>query len=177
MITLEPPSAGRQREFLAAVKRSRALHGAWVSPPATPAQYRRYLERARDGNFIGHFVCTGGELAGVVNVTEIVRGVFCSGYLGFYAFVPHAGRGIMRAGLERAVSGSFRSDGMHRLEANIQPGNGRSIALVKSLGFRLEGVSPRYLKIGGRWRDHERWAVTVEEWGGPRTRRPESRTT
>jgi hypothetical protein len=36
--------------------------------------------------------------------------------------------------------------------------------LVCRAGFRLEGVSRRYLKIGGRWRDHERWALTVEEW-------------
>jgi NADH dehydrogenase [ubiquinone] 1 alpha subcomplex assembly factor 7 len=36
-----------------------------------------------------------------------------------------------------------------------------SIALVKSCGFSLEGYSPRYLKIGGRWRDHERWAIVA----------------
>jgi ribosomal-protein-alanine N-acetyltransferase len=48
---------------------------------------------------------------------------------------------------------------LHRLEANIQPGNTPSIELVKSLGFHNEGFSPRSLKLGGRWRDHERWAI------------------
>jgi ribosomal-protein-alanine N-acetyltransferase len=62
---------------------------------------------------------------------------------------------------------------LHRVEANIQPRNRASIALVKSLGFRQEGYSPRYLKIGGRWRDHERWALLVDDWRPKRRGRVE----
>ena len=47
---------------------------------------------------------------------------------------------------------------------NIQPENIASKKLVERLGFDLEGYSPRYLKIGGRWRDHERWALRSENW-------------
>ena len=114
---------------------------------------------------IGYFVCTEtGELAGVIHISEIVRGGFQSAYLGYYAFVPYAGQGYMRAGLEKVVERAFSEHHLHRVEANIQPGNSRSIKLVKSLGFRCEGFSPRYLKIARRWRDHERWALTVEDW-------------
>ena len=47
----------------------------------------------------------------------------------------------MREGLELVIERAFRELGLHRLEANIQPGNRRSIALVEGLGFRREGTA------------------------------------
>jgi len=105
-----------------------------------------------------------GAIVGVVNVSEIVRAAFQSAYLGYYAFRPHAGQGHMTEGLALVLRHAFRSLGLHRLEANIQPGNHPSRKLARRLGFRKEGFSPRYLKIGGRWRDHERWAIVRETW-------------
>jgi len=70
----------------------------------------------------------------------------------------------MRAGIELVVQVAFGNLGLHRIEANIQPGNKASIALAQSAGFRREGFSPRYLKISGRWRDHERWALLADDW-------------
>ena len=61
-----------------------------------------------------------GELAGAI-INEIVRGSFQLGYLGYYAFVPHNGRGYMTTGLRAVVSRAFRKLRLHRLEANIQP--------------------------------------------------------
>ena len=103
------------------------------------------------------------ELLGVVNVNEIIRRSFQSGLLGYYAFSPHGGHGYMREALYALVTQAFGSFSLHRLEANIQPQNEKSIALVRSLGFRLEGFSPRYLKVAGRWCDHERWALLAED--------------
>jgi ribosomal-protein-alanine N-acetyltransferase len=167
LVHLEAPSLGRAREFLDAVRRSRLLHRGFVSPPRSREPYREYLARLRGASHEGYFVClSDGELVGVVNVNEIVRGVFRSAYLGFYAFAPHQGRGYMSAGVALAIARAFSKSRLHRLEANIQPANLRSVALVKRLGFRLEGLSRRYLKISGRWRDHERWAITIEDWRG-----------
>jgi ribosomal-protein-alanine N-acetyltransferase len=67
----------------------------------------------------------------------------------------------MKAGMNALVRHAFTKMKLHRLEANIQPGNTASIALARASGFRKEGFSPKYLKIGGRWRDHERWAIVA----------------
>jgi ribosomal-protein-alanine N-acetyltransferase len=163
-VRIETPCATHEEAFLEAVGRSRRLHHPWVSPPADREAFREFVDKAEGGRDASFLVVTaGGAIAGVVNLNEIVRGVFKNAYLGYYAFVPHAGTGCMSAGLAAVIRRAFGALGLHRLEANIQPANRASIALVQGLGFRLEGFSPRYLKIGGRWRDHERWAITWED--------------
>jgi ribosomal-protein-alanine N-acetyltransferase len=66
--------------------------------------------------------------------------------------------------MQKVIDYCFRQLKLHRLEANIQPENERSISFVKGLGFRREGFSPQYLQVCGRWRDHERWALLSEGW-------------
>lgn len=165
-VALEPPAASRRAEFLAAVRRSRMLHRPWVYPPATPDQFKNYLRRFTDGSARGFFVVLAAtdELVGVVNLSEIVHGNFQSAYLGYYVFAPHARQGLMAEALGLSLQCAFASIGLHRVEANVQPGNTGSVQLVKKLGFRQEGFSPHYLKVGGRWRDHQRWALLAEEW-------------
>ena len=67
-------------------------------------------------------------------------------------------------GMELTLRYAFRRLKLHRLEANIQPGNSESIALVKRCGFVREGFSRRYLKIDRQWSDHDRWALLAENW-------------
>jgi [ribosomal protein S5]-alanine N-acetyltransferase len=165
MVFLEAPTARHADELVAAVRRSRRLHGQWTNAPSTREQYRDFLRRSRTASRISRLVRTGdGELAGVVNVSEIILGSFRSAYLSYYALEPQQRRGYMRAGVSAMLRLAFRDYGLHRLEANIQPDNAPSLALARSVGFELEGYSPRYLKIAGRWRDHERWAIRSETW-------------
>jgi len=158
--------------FLQMVRESRRLHRPWIHPPDDEKAFASYAGRAASERFQGFLICLRetGEIAGVANLSEMVRGVFWSAYLGFYASSRCAGRGLMKEGLQLVLRHAFRKLGLHRIEANVQPGNARSLALVQALGFRKEGFSPRYLKIGGRWRDHERWALLVEDWRRTRER-------
>ena len=160
-VFIRSPELSDQREFLAAVRRSRALHHPWVRAPDTPALFRRYVARSAQPGQCGLLACRrdDGAVVGTFNISNMVMGPFCSAFLGYYAFAGQERQGLMREGLQAVVRHAFKRLKLHRLEANIQPGNAASIALARSCGFVLEGYSPRYLKIGGRWRDHERWAI------------------
>lgn len=173
-VLLRPPGRADQACFIAGARASKALHGRWVSPPATPAAFALYLTRfgraSRAPHHVGLLVCrtSDGALAGVFNFSEIVRGAFQSAYLGYYAFAPLAGCGYMTEGFALALDAGFRRFGLHRIEANVQPDNVRSLALLERVGFVREGYSRRYIKLAGRWRDHVRFAMLAEDW---RTRR------
>ncbi|WP_093221842.1 MULTISPECIES: GNAT family N-acetyltransferase [unclassified Variovorax] len=160
-VYLRPFKSSDEREFLASVKKSCDLHSPWTLPPSTPEHFRAYLERMSAPENAAFLVCRHADdcLVGVFNITNIVRGAFQSGYLGYYVFAGHERQGLMRKGLEAVARFAFQNLELHRLEANIQPTNVASIALVKACGFLQEGYSPRYLKINGCWHDHERWAI------------------
>jgi ribosomal-protein-alanine N-acetyltransferase len=160
-VGIRPPVAVDAEAFVAAARRSRALHRPWTSAPDTPEKFRAWLERMGGPANHPFLVCRrdSGEIVGVVTLSNVVLGLFRSGTLGYYAFAGHEQQGFMRAGVLAVVRHAFTALKLHRVEANIQPGNAASIALARSCGFAREGFSPRYLKIGGRWRDHERWAL------------------
>ena len=163
-VYLRRPQLGDTREFLALMQASRRLHHPWVQPPSDRKAFSDYVERV-SARGVSSLVCLrkGHAIVGVANLSEIVRGLFQSAYLGFYGSAPYLGQGLMREGVGLLLKHAFLDLKLHRIEANVQPANTRSLALVKALGFRKEGYSPRYLKICGRWRDHERWARLAED--------------
>lgn len=165
-VYLRKPEESDVHEYVAAVKASASMHRPWVYPDGTEAGYRIYLDRIQNGRHAGFFVCRASDerIIGMVNLSEIVRGALCAAYVGYWGVINRGGDGSMTEGVRQVISHAFGPLDLHRLEVNVQPENKRSIALVKRLGLRKEGFSPRYLKIGGEWRDHERWAITREEW-------------
>ena len=128
-------------------------------PRLRRAPGRRPVARAADRLRI-----EDGAIVGFFNVSEIIRGKLSSAFLGYGGVAEFAGLGYMTEGMELVLREAFTALGLHRLEANIQPGNLASKALAERCGFVYEGFSERYLKVGGRWRDHERWAIRAEQW-------------
>lgn len=154
-------SGSDEADYLEAARRSRPLHRPWVRAVATPEAFQAMVQRLYAPDHAGFVIRRrdDGALAGYAALSNIVRGSFDSAYLGYYAFSGYEGQGLMKEGLALVLREALGPLKLHRVEANIQPGNRASIALARSLGFRKEGFSPKYLKIAGRWRDHERWAI------------------
>jgi ribosomal-protein-alanine N-acetyltransferase len=173
-VYLREPTRRDEAEIVALNAASRALHRGWVTPPTDMVTYADWMVRCEQANVQCFLACRleDGAVTGVFTLSQIVRRLFQSAYLGYHAMQQFAGQRYMTEGMQLVLRHTFTTIKLHRVEANIQPENLASIALVKRAGFRLEGFSPRYLKISGRWRDHQRWAMTIDDWRRLRRRRP-----
>lgn len=175
-VVVRVPSPSDETAFIAAARASRALHRAWVRAPSSPTEFHAYVARYASGDpaatdtALVALRADDGAPVGVFNFSNIVRGAFRSAYLGYYAFAPLAGHGYMSEAMALVLDHAFGPLKLHRVEANVQPDNTRSIALVERIGYTREGYSRRYIKIAGRWRDHVRYAMLAEDWMAKRPR-------
>jgi ribosomal-protein-alanine N-acetyltransferase len=103
------------------------------------------------------------RLVGQLTVSSIVYGAFRSCTVGYWIDAAVAGRNITPISVALAADYCFFDLRLHRVEINIRPENGPSLRVVEKLGFRPEGMRPRYLHIDGDWRDHLSFALTAEE--------------
>ena len=165
-IYLRPPEVADEHEFTALMRASRFFHRPWATAPTDTERFLAYISDSQRPDFEAFLVCRRSDhvIVGFFNLSQIARGSLQSAYLGYAVGKPFAAQGYMREAIELVLRVAFIDLGLHRLEANIQPGNRASIALAQGAGFRREGFSPRYLKISGRWRDHERWALVADDW-------------
>lgn len=151
-------------DLISANRANQDYHLPWVHAFTDQAGFDAWFARCQTEANVGLVVRerASGQVAGVVNLSEIVAGAFQSAYLGYYGMSNFSRNGLMTEALRAAAHYAFNDLGLHRLEANIQPENEASIALVRRVGFQKEGFSPRYLRINGEWRDHERWALLAD---------------
>lgn len=165
-VYLRHPRKNDMDEFTRLVIASRRFLHPWVTPASTPKAYAHYLQYSRRQSVCACLVCRSEDsrIMGVCNLSQIFLGNLKSAFLGYWIGATFAGQGYMSEALDLVLSYAFENLRLHRVEANIQPENVDSKALVRRIGFRLEGFSPRYLKVAGRWKDHERWAICREDW-------------
>ena len=162
---IREPTILDMEQFLCAVEQSKEFHHSWVSPPNTEKDFKEYIDKLKQPNYKAFLLTKDTiDLVGVFNISDIVRGCFQSAYLGYYCFNNFSNKGCMSTGLKLVLKEIFLNLKLHRIEANIQPNNVHSINLVKANKFNLEGYSKNYLQVDRIWRDHERWALTYEDW-------------
>lgn len=163
-IILRRLSAKDREEYIKCVKASAELLFPWVRLPTTLEEFDKYITRFDEKTAECTVICdlNSGKILGTVDVTQIIRGPHQRATVGYYAFIPWAGKGYMSEGFPLVLRFVFKDLGLHRLEADIQPGNKPSLRFAEKLGFRREGYSPGLICIDGEWRDHERWAITAD---------------
>jgi ribosomal-protein-alanine N-acetyltransferase len=164
--------------------RVRARNAAWLQPweasspagqgelPTFGGMVRALNEQARAATALP-FVITErmpGQskpaLVGQLTVSSIMWGSAMMASLGYWVDRDRAGRGIAPTAVAMVTDHCFRTLGLHRMEINIRPENAPSLRVVDKLGFRDEGLRPRYLHINGEWADHRSFALTAEEVPG-----------
>jgi [ribosomal protein S5]-alanine N-acetyltransferase len=127
------------------------------------AWVRHLKVEAAGGRALPFVVTYEGRLAGQLTVGGLTMGSLRSAYIGYWVDRAVAGRGVIPTAVALTTDHCFRAVGLHRVEVNIRPENVASRRVVEKLGFREEGLRPRYLHIDGSWRDHLSYALTVED--------------
>ena len=158
--------ASDEKIFMAHIRRSRALHRSWVQVPTSAKAFKRYVQEMNTADYQAYVAIRTDtkEMVGVVELQDIFRGDFQNAYLIYYGFAEQLQQGFMRNAVQQVIAKAFGAMKLHRLEANIQPDNLASIALLKACGFEKEGLSPKFLRKNGQWRDHERWALLNDRY-------------
>jgi len=146
--------------YLAAVHARWSVFRTWLDLPRNEADFDRWIGdiRSSKDKVFAIWRTQPRQLAGIVELRGVWHENFKNCYIVYYAFEGHEGLGLMSHGVRYACRYAFEKLRLHRLEANIQPDNHASKKLAMNCGFRFEGLSPKMLKYGGKWRDHERWA-------------------
>lgn len=173
-VVLRPMAVADEDAWLRVRRDNVEWLGPWdaTSPRATRgartfAEMVQHVEgEARAGRSLPFVVEVGGRVVGQLTVSNIVRGSFWSCTMGYWVARDIAGQGITPTAVALAGDHCVESLGLHRIEINIRPENAASLAVVRKLGFRDEGLRERFLHIDGLWRDHRSFALTVEDLAG-----------
>lgn len=124
------------------------------------------LRNWAEGRTLPHLILADGRVVGRIALTNIARGPFQSGQLGYWVAAEVNGRGVATAAVADIVRIAFGKLGLHRLEAGTLVHNTGSQRVLERNGFQRYGLAPRYLKIAGDWRDHVLYQLLADSPAG-----------
>jgi ribosomal-protein-alanine N-acetyltransferase len=107
------------------------------------------------------------EVIGQVSYSSIVRGPADMCMVGYALAAKAQGHGYMQEALTASLAYVFEHLNLHRVMANFMPHNIRSNAVLRRLGFTVEGYARDYLFVDGEWRDHVLTSLTNPNWKPP----------
>lgn len=94
-----------------------------------------------------------GELAGTINLFNIVRGAMEGGTIGYWVDGGRNGRGLATGAVADMLVYAFRELGLHRVEAATLVDNLPSQRVLEKNDFERIGLARRFLRINDAWRD------------------------
>lgn len=150
---LEPSAPRRPPEFL------------------TPAHWEQQIAQAQAdyaaGRSLRLLLCPASEprrVIGSVNLNNITRGAAQYADLGYALDAGAQGAGLMTEAVGAVIAYAFGPLNLHRVRACYLPTNERSGAVLRRLGFIIEGYARDYLLIDGRWQDQILTGLINPEW-------------
>jgi [ribosomal protein S5]-alanine N-acetyltransferase len=124
----------------------------------------RQLERDRPMDMGERFLIeVDGRPGGVISVSRVFRGPFQNAGIGYWVAQELNGRGVATEAVRQVCAWGFGPARLHRIEAATLVDNIASQTVLRRNRFTQIGLSPRYLHIGGAWRDHLLFARTIED--------------
>ncbi len=141
----------------------------WAYDALTRGAFRRrlkmYKAEMRQGLTYSFLIIrlVDGTLLGGITLSNLRRGVAQSATLGYWIGASYCRQGYMTEALSAVLEFAFSRLSLHRVEAACLPDNEASRRLLLKCGFRDEGYAREYLRINGRWQDHQLFGILREE--------------
>lgn len=137
----------------------------WQGMEDAEIWYERVKQRHQDREAVQWVICE--RSAG-----QVVGSCIMFGYehdharleIGYGLGRDYWGRGIAREAVGRLVSYAFDNMQIRRLDARVDPRNDGSNALLKALGFSLEGCQRERQVLKGEVVDVNLWGLLRSQW-------------
>ncbi|MHA6203081.1 GNAT family N-acetyltransferase [Dyella soli] len=124
-----------------------------MASPVAGSWFQRAIRLREDDRLIGDLgLCLSADHQAEVGITLAPA---------------HQGRGYAREALAAVLEALFRTMGVHRVHASVDPRNLPSVNLMRALGLRQEAHFRQSLMLRGEWVDDLVFALLAHEWSAP----------